>query len=197
MNDEEKEFLAHYDLKKYDRPAVTSDCVVLARKTGGRRAILLIRRGNHPFKNCWALPGGFLNPNETAEQCALRELAEETSLEADRLVPLGCFSTPHRDPRGWILSNAFLVLLTGDPCVKSGDDAADARWFDLSGSCSDERLTFQLTSGSVQISAQLKSVSVFGIQKFEPLPAATPSALAFDHAEIIAAAIALLPGMDS
>ena len=64
---------------RYPHPAVTADCVIFG-FDGINIKVLLIQRGIEPFKNCWALPGGFVNINETAEECAQRELEEETGL---------------------------------------------------------------------------------------------------------------------
>ncbi len=86
---------------KYPRPAVTADCVVIGQADNGSRKVLLIRRGNEPYKDCWALPGGFLNMDETLEECARRELKEETGLmPTGEMVELKSFSTVDRDPRG-------------------------------------------------------------------------------------------------
>ena len=137
--DEEASFLAHYSLEKYPRPSVAADIVALTLRcepTGNwraperrRAAILLVRRGGHPFKGRWALPGGFLQPGESLEQCARRELREETGLEASALVPLAPRSAPGRDPRGWILSCPYLCIVTaGAEGVRGGDDAAAAEW---------------------------------------------------------------------
>ena len=140
--DDEASFLAHYSLEKYPRPSVAADIVALTLRsepTGNwraperrRAAILLVRRGGHPFKGRWALPGGFLQPGESLEQCARRELREETGLEASALVPLAPRSKPGRDPRGWILSCPYLCIVTaGAEGVRGGDDAAAAEWREL------------------------------------------------------------------
>ena len=137
--DEEASFLAHYSLEKYPRPSVAADIVALTLRsepTGNwraperrRAAILLVKRGGHPFKGSWALPGGFLQPGESLEECARRELREETGLEASALVPLAPRSAPGRDPRGWILSCPYLCIVTaGAEGVRGGDDAAAAEW---------------------------------------------------------------------
>lgn len=136
---DEASFLAKYRLEDYPRPSVAADIVALTLRsepTGNwraperrRAAILLVRRGGHPFKGRWALPGGFLQPGESLEECARRELREETGLEARALVPLAPRSAPGRDPRGWILSCPFLCVVTaGAEGVRGGDDAAAAEW---------------------------------------------------------------------
>ena len=82
---------------KYPRPAVTADCVVITKEPEPR--VLLIQRGNEPFKGQWAFPGGFMNMDETAEQCAVRELFEETALNANEIIQIGAYSKIDRDPR--------------------------------------------------------------------------------------------------
>lgn len=111
----------------YPRPAVTTDCVVFA-LDGQDLKVLLIERGNPPFKGCWAFPGGFLNMDETAEQGALRELKEETGLELQSIKQIGAFTDVDRDPRGRVITIAFYSL-TKISFVEGSDDAAKAQWF--------------------------------------------------------------------
>ena len=75
---------------KYPRPAVTADCVVITREAEPR--VLLIQRGNPPFKGAWAFPGGFMDMDETTEQCAIRELEEETGLRLSDIHQIGAYS---------------------------------------------------------------------------------------------------------
>jgi len=114
---------------KYPRPAVTTDCVVFG-FDGHDLKVLLIERGNEPYKGCWAFPGGFLNMDETAIQGALRELAEETGLKLNYIKEFGTFSDVDRDPRDRVISIAFYALARKAE-VKGGDDAAKAQWFAL------------------------------------------------------------------
>ena len=83
---------------KYPRPAVTADCIVITREAEPK--VLLIQRGNMPFKGGWAFPGGFMNMDETTEQCAIRELEEETGLRLSKIQQIGAYSKVDRDPRG-------------------------------------------------------------------------------------------------
>lgn len=116
---------------EYPRPAVTADCVIIGRTAGSSDRLLLVRRRNEPFRDCWALPGGFLNMDETLEECARRELREETGLDtAVRFEELKSFSAINRDPRGRTITVAFLAVVSmTDVC--GGDDASEARWFAL------------------------------------------------------------------
>ena len=104
-------------------PALTTDCVVFDAK--GR--LLLIRRGNPPFKGRYALPGGFVDVGETVEDACPRELMEETGVKAGRLELIGVYSDPKRDPRGHTCSVAFLARVARST-PKAGDDAAAAEW---------------------------------------------------------------------
>ena len=113
----------------YPRPMLTADCVV----TNTRGKVLLIRRGNEPFKGCWALPGGFMEMDEPIERCAVRELKEETGIEVveNELRLVGVYSAPGRDPRGRTVTAAYAVRLHDIPAATAGDDAAELRWWPL------------------------------------------------------------------
>lgn len=115
---------------KYPRPAVTTDCVVFTKEEETK--VLLIQRGNEPYKGCWAFPGGFMNMEETAEECAVRELKEETGLTVTRILQIGAYSKVDRDPRGRTVSIAYLAIVDAPTAVSGMDDAAKAAWFPLS-----------------------------------------------------------------
>lgn len=167
----EKEFLGSYHIEDYPRPSVAVDIVVW-RRQGGQVAtdagveVMLIRRGEHPCMNKWALPGGFVRPTERVEQAAARELREEAGLTDVVLKPAGVFSQPGRDPRGWIISCAFVGELTSQIGVpRYGDDALAARWFGVRIQ-PDQPMSF--THGDLTLTA---------------------NDLAFDHAEILQAVL--------
>lgn len=124
----EREFLAAYRDRHYPAPYLTADIVLVSEG----RDVLLIRRKGHPYLGCWALPGGFVEPGESATEAALRELREETAATGfteDDLKEIGLFSKPGRDPRGWIVSDAFLIPVNRETIAfRAGDDAAEARW---------------------------------------------------------------------
>ena len=115
---------------KYPRPAVTADCVVITKEAEPK--VLLIERGDKPFKGCWAFPGGFMNMDETTEQCAIRELEEETGLKVSEVHQIGAYSKVNRDPRGRTVTVAYLAIIDAPMAVKGQDDAAKAQWFPLS-----------------------------------------------------------------
>ena len=115
---------------KYPRPAVTADCVVITKEAEPK--VLLIQRGADPYKGCWAFPGGFMNMDETTEQCAIRELEEETGLKVTTVQQIGAYSKVDRDPRGRTITVAYLALIDKPVEVTGQDDAAKADWFPLS-----------------------------------------------------------------
>ncbi len=111
------------DLPMNKQPSFAVDCVVFDKE----KRLLLIRRKNPPFQGQYALPGGFIDYGETTEQAAARELLEETGLVAKKLSLIGVYSDPARDPRGHVVSIAYLVEVV-DYNVKAGDDAASAEF---------------------------------------------------------------------
>lgn len=107
---------------------VTVDILVINNET---EEILLIKRLNEPFKDCWALPGGFVDENEDLEAAAHRELKEETNLEVEELYQIGAFGTPGRDPRGHMISIAYLGYSNDTENAKAMDDAKELKWFNI------------------------------------------------------------------
>lgn len=116
---------------EYPRPAMTADNVIFG-FGGNKLQILLVERGIEPFKGSWALPGGFLRMSETIEECSRRELREETNVHDVYLEQFHVFSDPRRDPRGRVVTVAFIALVRpSDHAVIGGDDASNAMWFDV------------------------------------------------------------------
>ena len=115
---------------KYPRPAVTGDCIVITKEVNAK--VLLIQRAYEPYKGCWAFPGGFLNMDETIEQCAIRELEEETGLKVNDVHQIGAYSKVDRDPRGRTITVAYLAIIDNPISVLGQDDAAKAEWWPLS-----------------------------------------------------------------
>jgi len=109
----------------YKTPRITVDGIVTK-----DRHILLIQRKNQPFKNKWALPGGFVEYNETTEGAVAREVFEETGLKTELVRLAGVYSNPERDPRGHIVSIVYFLKIIGGK-LHSGDDASDVKFFDL------------------------------------------------------------------
>lgn len=114
---------------KYPHPSVTTDCVIFG-FDGHSLQVLLIERGIEPYRGRWAFPGGFLNPDETAEDGALRELKEETGLTGAYIEQFHAYTDPHRDPRERVITIAYYALVRKQE-VHGGDDAARAKWFPI------------------------------------------------------------------
>ena len=131
-----------YSIESYERPSVAADAVVFGidteksssknRLDKKKLKILLIKRGEDPFEGMYALPGGFLRKGETIEETALRELKEEAGVIYPKILLSGVYSKSDRDPRGWIISNAFLALTkTVELVTDAHSDAVEAQWFDF------------------------------------------------------------------
>ena len=175
-----------YSIENYERPSVAADAVVFGIDTERtpdknkldkkKLRILLIKRGEEPFKGQYALPGGFLRRGETIEETALRELKEEAGVIDPKILLSGVYSKTDRDPRGWIISNAFLALTkTVELATDVRSDALEARWFDFS---------YSENGGDSII-----TISNVGQQeitlKFSNGSSLLSGGIAFDHAQII------------
>lgn len=204
MKTDEEEFLKSYNQNNYERPSVATDMVVFTivnKETADYRkladkdfSVMLIRRGKHPYKHDWALPGGFVRNGENVEETAYRELNEETGVKDISLSQLHVFSDPERDPRGWIISSSFMALANSDKFnLKSGDDAIDARWFsikfeaDNSNELTRKKYNLELTCDDIVLSAVIEKNTTYK-RKIE-YNIIEVKGIAFDHAKIIAFAI--------
>lgn len=196
---DEELFLSTYHHENYERPSVATDIAVFSvfsREVESHRKdselkmhVLLIKRGEHPYMNKWALPGGFLKPDETVEACALRELKEETNLTPDAVMPVDVLSEPDRDPRGRILSNAFVSVVSEEKVtVMSGSDAIGAKWFEVKFTPLEPKIyELELTCPDECIKVRLEeSESVFGTTRFRVI---SGDGLAFDHGRILGTAL--------
>lgn len=172
----EEEFLRNYDPSLYRHPSVAVDCVVFRKDE-----ILLVRRGNFPFKGRLALPGGFIEYGESAEQAVARELKEETGLKVTELRQFGFASAPNRDPRDWNISLVFTAK-SSDGKPSGGDDAAWADFVPVS-LCEGE-----LTVGKQKVVLSIK-LNECGQLDYDETKIVTDDVLAFDHAKIIAATL--------
>jgi len=215
----EKQFLEQYRAGDYERPSVAADMAIFTvtdtdednyRKLPEKELrVLLIQRGGHPFLGKWALPGGFVRPNETTEQAAQRELREETGVDNVYLEQLYTFSDLGRDPRTWVMSCAYMALIDGGQVqVKAGDDADNAAWFKVSyrllreqkeltdnGYVKTVRHELKLTSEHGEMAAVVERT----VTNAEMWPASSftvisNDGLAFDHAKILIYAIERLRG---
>jgi len=123
-NAEEEAFLDSYTADIYPKASHTADIAVF---NGDK--LLLIRRGDYPFRHMWALPGGFLNMDETTKECAARELFEETHLTDVELHFSHLRDGLFRDPRDRIITSVYWCDLPEGAVAEAGDDAAEAEWF--------------------------------------------------------------------
>ncbi len=118
-----------YDPLAFERPSVTADIALFTVRERALQ-VLLIRRKEWPFAGQWALPGGFVRPDESLEDAARRELSEETGVSEVLLEQLRAFSDPKRDPRTWVITVAYTALVASDTlALHAGTDAAEAGWF--------------------------------------------------------------------
>jgi len=112
----------------FPRPMAAADIALFSVK-GGSLRILLVQRGKDPYKGRWCFPGGFVEKDEDPDLAAARELEEETSIRGIRLEFLRSYGAPGRDPRGHVISHAYLGILPPAKCAaRAGDDAAGAAW---------------------------------------------------------------------
>jgi len=210
----EREFLERYRPGDYERPSVAADMVIFTvtkvdednyRKLPEKELrVLLIQRGGHPFLGRWALPGGFVRPNETTEQAAARELREETGVDNVYLEQLYTFSDIGRDPRTWVMSCSYMALVDAEQLrVKAGDDAANAAWYKATYRLLRERKErvergyvrtleheLRLSSEHGELTAVLeRKTTVTELSSTTSYAILSNDGLAFDHAKIIAYAI--------
>lgn len=187
----EREFLESYSSDKYKKPSLTADIVLIARD-GDKNELLLIKRGGHPYIDCFALPGGFAEPGESIERTAARELYEETAVENVVFESIGVFSSPGRDPRGWVVSDAFLAVADKkDIRVLAGDDAAKAVWFSVFVNSNGKNIRLVSSGEEINIKFEKKNVpSPFGVRAEYHIT--DDGGLAFDHALILATAMGKL-----
>lgn len=189
---EEEQFLRNYDSSKYQNPALAADTALFA-IDGDKLKILLIKRGGFPYKDCWALPGGFVNIDEDIADAAKRELVEETGIDVPYIEQAAVWGKPGRDPRQRVITVSFVAMVELDAVkAKAGDDASQAEWFAISDyqkrvGDTDTRIAFVL-DGFERISAQVS----YPNDRIQEVSYVESGGLAFDHAESIAVSIGLL-----
>lgn len=210
----EEEFLKAYDPGKFERPSVTTDMLiftVMEQESSNYRKLpekalklLMIKRGDHPYIGWWALPGGFVGMDESLDQGALRELKEETNIDNIYMEQLYTWGDVGRDARTRIISTAYLALVDSEALkVKAGDDADDAKWFDVSYKLFQEQKTvtekgynlvqlynLNLVNEEETLTATIKYEKVVAGKVVGTKSEIIKSkGIAFDHAKIIAYAV--------
>ncbi len=193
-----EEFLASYDVSRYERPSVTADVAVFTlveRMAGPELAVLLVKRKNHPSIGKYALPGGFLGMDEELYEGAARELLEETGISGLPLMQFGAFGALDRDPRTRVITvGHYAVAPMGTLSPKAGDDAAEAALFTVevhreAASASAETYRMMLMSDRILTArAQLR----FNELGAHTAPAPEPGELASDHSHVLFAALVAL-----
>ncbi|MBR5667451.1 MAG: NUDIX hydrolase [Lachnospiraceae bacterium] len=185
----EAEFLKAYRPGDYERPSVTVDVLLLRMKDDlSCLQTLLIRRRNHPYLGCWALPGGFIEMKESAYESACRELKEETGIDGIYLEQLYTMNQPDRDPRMRVIDIAYTGLIPYDEQTEAtaGDDAEDAGWFDIQ--FTNDRIVLSQAEKDVRIEYKLSEKSfkngIIAVRNYVP-EAVGEESLAFDHSEIV------------
>ncbi|MFA5084545.1 MAG: NUDIX domain-containing protein [Candidatus Paceibacterota bacterium] len=119
------------DIRKYEKPSVTVDIVIYTIQDNDLK-VLLVKRGVEPFKGKWAIPGGFVKIHEFLEDAAKRELAEETGVKDVYLEQLYSFGDPERDPRGRVITIAYMALINSEKIkLSAATDVSEAQWFSL------------------------------------------------------------------
>ena len=124
---------AEYDVNRYERPSVTADVVIFTLRDGDL-CVLLVKRARWPFEGEWAIPGGFIHMDESLEDAARRELAEETGFDVGEvyLEQLYTFGRPGRDPRTRVITVAYMAVVPSSELQpQAGDDAAEAEWWSM------------------------------------------------------------------
>lgn len=210
----EKEFLKNYNPDKYKKPAVTVDMLIFTigsektqdpRKLPGKKLkLLMIKRGNHPYINQWALPGGFVDNDEGIDDAAKRELLEETGINADYegiyMEQLYTWGQVDRDPRMRVVSVSYISLFNADNLeLQFGDDAKDAEWFEVcnnvvkeyktpldNGFAQERVIELKLTNSEEVYCPQIKiTKEVRGRNKRFKKEILDSGGIAFDHPMII------------
>lgn len=172
---EEEEFLKKYNPDKYKKPSITTDIVVFTMSEDKKLCILLIKRGTYPYKDHWALPGGFINMDESIDQSAASKLYEETGANGFPIVQFGSFGDVDRDPRMRVVSISYMAFVPNKSLeVVAGDKEADADVFEVRKVCDDK--------GTEKLYLVRDYFSISEEQ------------LAFDHATIIKTALERLAG---
>lgn len=207
----ERKFLEDYRLEDYKRPSVAVDIALFTlkeeksnnyRKMPRKKlSLLFVKRAEPPFEGMWVLPGGFLRERETLEEAAKRELLEETGIQNVNLRNFKVYSELGRDPRGWILSNAYLALTKeNEMLLRATKDAKEAVWAEIQLKKQEEKRleqaqvyevfqTYQLSFPGLQeevtakIQEKLRYEKTGRSTEFKLLES---KGIGFDHAKIIA-----------
>lgn len=210
MSEEERNYLEHYNQADYERPSIATDIVAFtitkeetdnAKQLPAKKLkVLLIERASYPYKGFWALPGGFCRKNEEVSETARRELLEETNVRDAYLTLSGIYGDVDRDPRGWIISHAYLALLDGAKCeLRADTDAWRAEWFEVdiskkliekeyreNGAFLKYETQLLLTCGDISLKSTIVESCIYkNYHETVSYEIVENDGLAFDHAKLI------------
>jgi ADP-ribose pyrophosphatase YjhB (NUDIX family) len=210
----EEQFLAKYDASKFERPSVTVDMLIFTvineEKKNYRKLpekvlrLLMIKRGDHPYIGQWALPGGFVEMNESLDEAALRELKEETNIDNIYMEQLYTWGDVARDLRTRVISASYMSLVDSSTHdIRASDDASDAKWFTVCCKLYQEQKTatekgyiqqrlfkLSLSNDEDNLSAIIKiTKTVEGKVTKVEREVVESKGIAFDHAKVIEYAI--------
>lgn len=210
----EVEFLQKYDASIYERPSVTVDMLIFTvvdeEKENYRKLpekslkLLMVKRGVHPHIGQWALPGGFVTKDESIDEAALRELKTETNIDDVYMEQLYTWGDVNRDPRTRVISCSYMALVDCKSLeVKAGDDADDARWFNVKYSVLEEKKTMleldfvfeKVVKITLSNDKDILEAIIKVIEKYSGKTARVErevivsNGIAFDHAEMIQYAV--------
>ena len=210
----EEQFLATYEASRFERPSVTVDMLIFTvtdeEKKNYRKLpekvlrLLMIKRGDHPYIGQWALPGGFVQMDESLDEAALRELKEETNIGKIYMEQLYTWGDVNRDPRTRVISTSYMSLVDSSALsIKASDDADDAKWFTVSCRLYQEYKTvndkgyvlqrlfkLSLSNDENDLSAIVKIIkTVEGKVTKVEREVVESNGIAFDHAKVIEYAI--------
>ncbi|MDO7908065.1 NUDIX domain-containing protein [Paenibacillus sp. JX-17] len=206
----ERQFLEQYDASQFDRPSVTVDMLIFTvanqvennyRKLPPKTLqLLLIKRGEHPYLGHWALPGGFVQMNESLDEAAARELRSETNIDQIYMEQLYTWGDVQRDPRTRVISCSYMALVDSHSLlVQAGEDADEAAWFDLTYQVLEEKkvnrndghekettIELRLQHNDMMLNAVIKITNITkGRNTRITREVMDSSGLAFDHARMI------------
>ncbi len=198
----EEEFLKTYDASKYERPSVTVDMLIFT-IVDNKLKLLMIKRGDHPCIGQWALPGGFVNMDESLDEAAQRELKEETGIDNIYMEQVYTWGDLNRDPRTRIITVSYMALVdSSDLKVKADDDADDAEWFNVECTLDKEEkidntidlyYKLKLTSNNNNLSAVVRVRKIYTNKSTKiQRDVIEKNNIAVDHSKIIQYALEVL-----
>ncbi len=191
---EEEEYLKGYDPNNWPKPSVAADIAVFG-YSDKKLYLLLVERGNYPYKGCYALPGGFANMDEDIGETASRELEEETGLQGVYIEQVSVWGKPGRDPRDRTITALHMALIDKDKVsVAAGDDASSAKWFRITNYIENRDYFAQdkvvrtkklVLENDTVLAPQIKQTVCYGESKCMQEEILDDSDLAFDNAHFI------------